>query len=55
MLKKMNGGSSVSIDKFVGNDYSYWKLCMEAYLQGQDLWEVIYGDDVIPKDMPQNI
>ncbi|KAA8540328.1 hypothetical protein F0562_024753 [Nyssa sinensis] len=51
----MNGGSSVSIDKLVGNNYSYWKLCMEAYLQGQDLWDLISGDDVvIPEDTPQN-
>ncbi|KAA8549541.1 hypothetical protein F0562_001441 [Nyssa sinensis] len=51
----MNGGSSVSVDKLVGNNYSYWKLCMEAYLQGQDLWDLISGDDVvIPEDTPKN-
>ncbi|KAA8515544.1 hypothetical protein F0562_018845 [Nyssa sinensis] len=51
----MNGGSSVSVDKLVGNNYSYWKLCMEAYLQGQDLWDLISSDDVvIPEDTPQN-
>ena len=28
---------------------------MEAYLQGQDLWDLISGDDaVIPKDTSQN-
>ena len=51
----MNGGSSDSVDKLVGNNYSYWKLCMEAYLQGQDLWDLITGEDVIPKDTPQNV
>ncbi|KAA8521602.1 hypothetical protein F0562_012275 [Nyssa sinensis] len=52
----MNGGSSVSVDKLVGNNYSYWKLCMEAYLQGQDLWDLISGDDaVILEDTPQNV
>ncbi|KAA8538840.1 hypothetical protein F0562_025532 [Nyssa sinensis] len=51
----MNGGSSVSADKLVSNNYSYWKLCMEAYLQGQDLWDLISCDDaVIPEDTPQN-
>ena len=58
----MNGGSasmsistSIAMEKLVGNSYSYWKLCMEAYLQGQDLWDSIEGDDTeIPADTPQN-
>lgn len=51
----MNGGSNISVDKLVGNNYNYWKLCTEAYLQGQDLWDLISGDDaVIPEDTPQN-
>ena len=45
----------VAMEKLVGNNYSYWKLCMEAYLQGQDLWDLIEGDDTeIPADTPQN-
>ncbi|KAJ6832875.1 uncharacterized protein M6B38_342070 [Iris pallida] len=55
----MNGGSGssqVAVDKLVGNNYSYWKLCMEAYLQGQDLWDLISGaETVIPVDTPQNV
>ena len=43
----MNGGSSVSIDKFVGNNYSYWKLCMEGYLQGKGLWDLLSSDDAV--------
>ena len=28
---------------------------MEAYLQGQDLWDLVFGADaVIPKDTPKN-
>ena len=51
----MNGGSNVSVYKLIGNNYNYWKLCMEAYLQRQDLWDLISGDDaVIPEDTPQN-
>ena len=50
----MNGGSSASVDKLVGDNYSYWKLCMEAYLQVQDLWDLISGEDVLPEDTPQN-
>ncbi|KAH6807330.1 hypothetical protein C2S51_028438 [Perilla frutescens var. frutescens] len=51
----MNGGSSASVDKLVGNNYSYWKLCMEAYLQGQDLWDLISGDDELPTDTTANV
>ena len=45
----------VAMEKIVVNNYSYWKLCMEAYLQGQDLWDLIEGDDTkISADTPQN-
>nr|GMD15938.1 UBN2_3 domain-containing protein [Ipomoea batatas] len=47
-------GSNISIDKLVGDNYSYWRQCVEAYLQGQDLWELVSGEDVIPADTPQN-
>ncbi|KAG6391252.1 hypothetical protein SASPL_149005 [Salvia splendens] len=50
----MNGGSSISVDKLVANKYNYWKLCMEAYLQGHDLWDLISGEDKLPEDTPQN-
>lgn len=47
--------SNASVDKLVGNNYNYWKLCMEAYLQGQDLWDLISGDETsIPANTPQN-
>ena len=48
LLNEMNGGSAsmgIAMEKLVGNNYSYWKLCMEAYLQEQDLWDLIEGDD----------
>ena len=35
LLNEMNGGSAsigVAMEKLVGNNYNYWKLCMEAYL-----------------------
>ena len=58
LLNKMNGGSAsmgIAMEKLVGNNYSYWTLCMEAYLHGQDLWDLIEGDDTkIPADTPQN-
>nr|DAD39222.1 TPA_asm: hypothetical protein HUJ06_013545 [Nelumbo nucifera] len=29
-------------------------MCMEAFLQGQDLWELVSGVDEIPADTPEN-
>ena len=56
VLVKMNGANTVVVEKLVGNNYNYWKLCMEAFLQGQDLWDLVSGDEaVIPEDTPQNV
>ena len=45
----------IVMEKLVGNNYNYSKLSMEAYLQGQDLWDLIEGDDTeISTDTPQN-
>ena len=35
LLNEMNGGSAsmgIAMEKLVGNNYNYWKLCMEAYV-----------------------
>lgn len=30
-------------------------MCIKAYLQGQDLWELVFGADTkIPSDIPDN-
>ena len=45
----------IAMEKLVGNNYNYWKLCMEAYLLGQDLWDLIESDDTeIAAETPQN-
>ena len=31
------------IEKTNNHNYGYWRLCVEAYLQGQDLWEIVGG------------
>nr|DAD19360.1 TPA_asm: hypothetical protein HUJ06_020823 [Nelumbo nucifera] len=52
----MNGGSGASQmtnEKLVGTNYQYWRLCMEAYLQGHDLWDLVTGDDTLPDDTLQ--
>ncbi|KAL4291090.1 hypothetical protein GQ457_14G002100 [Hibiscus cannabinus] len=50
-----NSSTSYGVDKLVGTNYKYWKMCMEAYLQGQDLWDLIVGpDDEISSDTPGN-
>ena len=58
-MEVVNGGSSANtqygVEKLVGTNYKYWRMCMEAYLQGQDLWELIVGVDTeIPDDTLDN-
>ncbi|KAG5009650.1 hypothetical protein AAZX31_07G111000 [Glycine max] len=33
------------IKKLNYKNYSTWKTCIESYLQGQDLWEVVNGNE----------
>ena len=41
-------GVSKGIKKLNSHNYGYWKTCMESYLQGQDLWEVVAGTETVP-------
>jgi hypothetical protein len=41
-------GTSSGIKKLNSHNYGYWKTCIESYLQGQDLWEVVAGSEVVP-------
>ena len=41
-------GASSGIKKLNSHNYGYWKTCMEFYLQGQDLWEVVTGTETVP-------
>ncbi|GAV87560.1 UBN2_3 domain-containing protein, partial [Cephalotus follicularis] len=34
--------------KLTHSNYTDWKSCLESYLQGQDLWEVVNGADTTP-------
>ena len=34
------------IKKLNNQNYNTWATCMESYLQGQDLWEIIGGSEV---------
>ncbi|KAH7857932.1 hypothetical protein Vadar_018048 [Vaccinium darrowii] len=46
-LMDINGGAL--------NQFGMEKLCMEAYLQGQDLWEIVNGGDPeMPAETPEN-
>lgn len=53
-----NGGNNSTaqfrVEKLVGTNYKYWKICMEAFLQGQALWELVGADAEIPADTPEN-
>ncbi|KAL8116817.1 hypothetical protein AgCh_023111 [Apium graveolens] len=51
-----NVGSSTQsgVEKLVGTNYKYWKMCMEAYLQGQDLYDLVSGTEEEPANTPAN-
>ncbi|KAK3023537.1 hypothetical protein RJ639_044891 [Escallonia herrerae] len=57
-MKPNNSGSNSAnygMEKLVGTNYNYWRLCMEAYLQGQDLWDLVdSADSDIPNDTLEN-
>ncbi|KAL0404476.1 UNVERIFIED_CONTAM: hypothetical protein Sradi_2088400 [Sesamum radiatum] len=50
-----NFATQYGVEKLVGTNYNYWRMCMEAYLQGEDLWELVAGADAeIPADTTEN-
>ncbi|KAK3039236.1 hypothetical protein RJ639_027940 [Escallonia herrerae] len=50
-----SGSTQYGVEKLVGTNYKYWRMCMEAYLQGQDLWVLVSGaDSEVPDDIPEN-
>lgn len=57
-MELSNGGNNVNthygVEKLVGTNYKYWRMCMEAFLQGQDLWDLVAGEETIPADTPAN-
>ncbi|KAK8340424.1 hypothetical protein V6Z11_A08G101400 [Gossypium hirsutum] len=32
--------------KLNNNNYNTWSTCIKSYMQGQDLWEVVKGNEV---------
>lgn len=57
-MELANGGSSSNaqfgVEKLVGTNYNYWRMCMDTYLQGQDLWDLIVCASDIPANTPEN-
>ena len=44
------------VEKLVRSNYKYWRLCMEAFLQGQDLWDLMAKNDMkMPPDTPDTM
>ena len=39
-----------NIKKLNNQNYSTWQTCMESYLQGQDLWDVVNGNETTPPE-----
>ena len=42
-----------SAKKLNNQNYNTWSTCMESYLQGQDLWEIVAGSETTPPDNDQ--
>ncbi|KAH7660820.1 hypothetical protein IHE45_15G019200 [Dioscorea alata] len=38
-------GTTGGLKKLNNHNYINWKACIESYLQGQDLWEVVGGSE----------
>ena len=54
-MEVMNGeNGSSGVKKFVGSNYKYWKMCLEAYLQGQELCEIVSGVETEPENTQTN-
>ncbi|KAK9027886.1 hypothetical protein V6N11_067707 [Hibiscus sabdariffa] len=58
-MEVVNGGNGAnaqySVEKLVDTNYKYLRMCMEAYLLGQDLWDLIFcANTEIPVDTPGN-
>ncbi|XP_071721794.1 uncharacterized protein [Rutidosis leptorrhynchoides] len=41
-------GSAGSMKRLNNHNYSTWSTCLESYLQGHDLWEIVDGNESTP-------
>lgn len=37
------------------SNYKIWRTCMESYLVGEDLWEVVNGDSTALDNYAENV
>ncbi|KAJ7008160.1 hypothetical protein NC653_007004 [Populus alba x Populus x berolinensis] len=42
----------LGIELLIESNYKVWRTCLESYLIGEDLWEVVSGDDTAA---PENV
>ena len=47
-------GNVGAIKKLNNNNYSMWRTCMESYLQGQDLYEIIADHQMMMLAISEN-
>jgi len=46
----------LGIELLIESNYKVWRTCLESYLIGEDLWEVVSGDDTAaPENNAQNV
>ncbi|KAK3019269.1 hypothetical protein RJ639_004218 [Escallonia herrerae] len=51
-----NSSTQFGVEKLSKTNYQYWRLYMKAYLQGQDLWDIVGGENSeIPSEAVKNI
>ncbi|XP_077251124.1 uncharacterized protein LOC143890363 [Tasmannia lanceolata] len=49
-------GMLAGIETLNNTNYIHWKSCLESHLQGQDLWEIVNGNDAeTPKELIEHI
>ena len=44
-----------SIRRLNNQNYNTWLTCMESYLQGQDLWEIMAGGETTPLENAETL
>ena len=49
-----NGSTQFGVEKLTNSNYKYWRLCMEAFPQGQHIWDLVSSVALMAPDVPEN-
>ena len=53
MTSSSSSAHVIGIDKFGGEDFHNWKFKMQMVLVAKDLWDIVDGTEVQPKEEPK--